>query len=152
MKQTINIGLILIFTMLIFACSEKEPEISDSKQIKFGTVCGWCAGEEFILVSPSKVEYHRNIPCGDNKGNTTKSIDYCSCDWDVLMESFNFELFKTLAYNECNVCADGCDEFLLINFDTDEHELRYSPSTSVEGMEELQVLLQDLLENMRDSD
>ena len=85
MRNSIKFSLTLIFTMLVFACSEKEPEIADSKQIKFGTVCGWCAGEEFILVSPSKVEYHRNIPCGDNKGNTTKSIDYCSCEWDVLL-------------------------------------------------------------------
>lgn len=152
MRNTFKFFSILIFTLLIFACSEKEPEISDSNQIKFGTVCGWCAGEEFILVSSSKVEYHRIIPCGEDAGNTTKSIDYCSCEWDVLISSFDFELFNTLEYNECNVCADGCDEFLQISFDNNSHEIRYSPTTTVEGMEDLQELLQDLLETMRDMD
>lgn len=136
----------------MFACSENEPVVRDSKQIKYGTVCGWCVGEEFIIITSSKVEYQKTIPCGENAGTVKKSIDYCSCEWDLLMASFDYELFKTLEYTDCNVCADGCDEFLEIFENESAHELRFSLNDEIEGMEDLRKKLAELMETMRNLD
>ena len=49
--------LVFVLSLLLFsACEKEELETRDQFQIKFGSVCGWCAGEEKITVTESKVE------------------------------------------------------------------------------------------------
>ncbi len=138
-----------IFSFVLFGCSD-EIVIPEDYTIKFGSECGWCAGQEYITVSSTKVEYERNIPCGDDKGTIEKSIDFCSCDWNDLNASFDYSLFKKLDYNTCNVCADGCDEIIKITEEGSSHELRYSFSDEVEGMENLRQKLTELMDKMRE--
>ncbi len=138
-----------IFSFVLFSCSD-EIVIQEDYTIKFGSECGWCAGQEFITVSSTKVEYEQNIPCGDDQGTIEKSMDFCSCEWNDLNASFDYSLYKKLDYNTCNVCADGCDEIIIITEDGSSHELRYSFSDKVEGMEDLRQKLTELMDKMRE--
>jgi len=139
--------------LLLFAtCAEDELIEQESFIIKFGSECGWCAGQEYITVSDSIVEYLRNIPCGENMGTVSKSRNLVSDEWTEITSSFDYSLFVTLEYNECNVCVDGCDEIIKISHDETLHELRYSFSDEVEGMENLRQKLNGIMEEMREQD
>jgi len=138
-----------MITGLLFSCSDIETEDLPDYEIAFGSECGWCAGQEYISLSGSVIQYTRNIPCGDNKGTVVRTRELSSADWEKITNSFDYSLFRSLEYNQCNVCVDGCDEILRIRNDNDEHELRYSFSDEVEGMETLRTILKDFLEEMR---
>jgi hypothetical protein len=70
-------------------------------------------------------------------------------DWNKILLSFDYSLFKTLNYSECNVCVDGCDEIIQITDNENTHEIRYSPNDEIKGMQELQNILTEILEEMR---
>lgn len=150
MKHLVKVGIFAFFFLFFTACAEDEPKDQVSYIIEFGSECGWCAGQEYITVSNSKVEYLRNIPCGENQGATNKSRNLNSDEWEALKSSFDYSLFVTLEYNECNVCVDGCDEIIRITEGEKSHELRYSFSDEVEGMEMFRQKLTDLMEEMRE--
>lgn len=132
--------------VFILSClKDDEPGVDDSYLIEFGSECGWCAGSGFITISKAKIEYERNIPCGENQGTDKKNQIFTDNEWNQLLESFDYDYFITLDYNICNVCADGCDEIIRITKDNIVHEIRYNPSESIEGLETLQEKLREYL-------
>lgn len=147
-----KLWLFILYTIFFMACAEQEVPDVENYTIKFGSECGWCAGQEYIYISGSKIDYERNIPCGGNKGTITKSRNLSPAEWETITNSFDYSLFLSLDYSDCNVCVDGCDEIIEITEDNTSHELRYSFSDEVEGMENLRQKLQVLLEEMRETD
>lgn len=144
-----TVAVFFVFSILI-SCDNNEIELKEDFKIEYGSVCGWCAGEEFITVSSSKIDYSRNIPCGDKKGTTQKSRKISASEWNEIISSFDQSKFKKLEYNTCNVCADGCDEIIRITENNNIHEIRYSVSDEIEDVKKLRQILSVLLENMRD--
>ncbi len=149
MKQ-ILITVFTIFIFLITGCKESEIPVQENIKIEFGSECGWCAGQEFITVSNSKIEYTRIIPCGESKGIKTKEKNINSEEWNEILSSYDFSLFKTLNYNSCNVCVDGCDEIIKITEYESNHEIRYSFPNEVEETQDLRQILNKIMEEMRD--
>jgi sarcosine oxidase delta subunit len=140
----------VVILFLFSACSKNEIIENEDMKIEFGTACGWCAGVENITITSSKIVYSRVIPCGDNKGTSTKNRSLSKTEWEELFHLFDYNLFLTLEHNECNVCADGCDEFLKITRNNTLHELRYAPGIEVEGMENLRNRLNEILADFRE--
>jgi hypothetical protein len=149
MQTIFKTQLSIAMLILLFSCSEKKIEEQPDFTIKFGSECGWCGGQEYIVVSGTKVEYDRNIPCGENEGTINKSRNLSSEEWEEIYNSFSYTLFKTLQYTNCNVCADGCDEIIQITDNESAHELRYSFSDEVEGMENLRTILLEIMDEMQ---
>ena len=155
MKRYLTPLSVLLGLLLAFACAEEQTENiesfdkSESFYIEFGTECGWCAGQEFIKITESKVEYTRVIPCGEQKGITTKNRELNKTEWDKLTNSYNLEKFVDLNYNSCNVCVDGCDEIIRIGNENSSHEIRYTPSESIESIKNLRSKLTEIMEGMR---
>ena len=152
MKHLINITFFVLAILFFSGCDKKETEINNSFKIEYGSECGWCAGQEYITVTSTKIEYIRAIPCGENNGTTNKWKVLSPSRWEEITASFDYSLFKTLQYTDCNVCVDGCDEIIRITEEDSSHELRYSISEEVEGMENLQEILSELMEEMREMD
>lgn len=152
MMNLLKIVPFIFVLSLFWGCDETENESESDLKIEYGSVCGWCAGEEFITVTSSKISYYRNIPCGDDKGTTRKSRKISASEWNKIISSFNIEAFKTLKFNTCNVCADGCDEIIRITENGNLHEIRYSPSDEIEETKKLEQFLAEILDEMRDSD
>ncbi|MDX1284409.1 MAG: hypothetical protein R3182_05340 [Draconibacterium sp.] len=140
-KKVFFISLILVF---LFSCSEEEI-IDQDFVIKFGSECGWCAGQEYIFVSSEKIKYQRTIPCGENEGVANKSREISSAEWNEILDSFDYSKFLTLEFNKCNVCVDGCDELIEIEQTGNTHAIRYNPQEEIEGMGDLQFLLKEIL-------
>lgn len=144
--------IVLVLTvLLISSCFRDHSEEKGNFVIEFGTQCGWCAGEEYIEVSYSQVEYLRDIPCGEDEGLTTRSKQISSLVWDSLRASFDYDYFLTLDYNECNVCVDGCDERIKITHNGSAHEIRYSPSLDIDGMEKFRKKLKGMVEDFHEA-
>lgn len=102
-----------------------------------------------LSISSTTIEYTRTIPCDENQGTTKKSKTITTAQWDSLCSSFNYDLFESLEYNECNYCADGCDEIIRITKNNNTHELRYSPEEDIEGLENLRQILAGLMTEMQ---
>ena len=146
-KYVVQTLLLILLSSLLISCTKQKDEfgVHGSFIIEFGTVCGWCAGEETMTVSSVKVDYMRHIPCGENKGTTNKTDEISEEEWNAFTSSFDYSWFLTLDYNECNVCADGCDEYIKITSNGSSHEIRYSPSKEIEGMNSLREKLNNLM-------
>ena len=151
MKAFLKPSLFLFIFLFVLSCSEKEKDETSDVTIKYGSECGWCGGQEYITVTSSNIEYERNIPCGENEGISRKSKNLTKEEWIEITDSFDYSLFETLEYNECNVCIDGCDEIIQITENGVSHELRYTPSNEVEGMENLQQILLEIVNEMRNA-
>lgn len=149
MKKILNTVFALIIFLMISACEEIEITEQENFKIEFGSECGWCAGQEFITVTSSKIEYIRNVPCGDGKGTTKKEKEISTIEWNEIQTSFDYSLFKKLDYNSCNVCADGCDEIIKINENDSIHEIRYSSPNEIEETKDLRQILNKIMEEMR---
>jgi len=152
MKNHFSFIFFVLSTLIFTACLKEDLKTHDKLLIEFGSACGWCAGEETITISESKIEYIRNIPCGENEGQTKLSRTYNSEEWEGLINSLNYDYFLTLDYNTCNVCVDGCDEFIFITKDGETHEIRYTPGNEIEGIESFQEKLYELLAGFTESD
>jgi len=150
MKNLLRIVIIIFTFSILISCDENENDLNEDFKIEYGSVCGWCAGEEFITVTSSQIEYYRNIPCGDKKGTKQKSRKISTSEWNEIISSFDHSKFKKLDYNTCNVCADGCDEIIRITENNNIHEIRYSVSDEIEEVKKLRQILSVLLENMRE--
>jgi len=150
MKNLLRTFIIIFTFSILISCDENEIELKEDFKIEYGSVCGWCAGEEFITVTSSQIEYYRNIPCGDNKGTTQKSRKISASEWNEIISSVDYSKFKKLEYNTCNVCADGCDEIIRITENNNDHEIRYSVSDEIEEVKKTRQILSALLENMRE--
>ncbi len=149
MRNLLN-GCLLLLLILSAACAEEEANQQNNFIIEFGSECGWCAGQEMITVSSAEIKYMRNIPCGDDKGVVNRERHILDSEWQQINSSFDYSQFKTLDYSECNVCVDGCDEIIRITTDNNTHELRYTASEEIDGMENLRAILTGLLEEMRE--
>ncbi len=152
MRYILKVVLFFFISILFVGCTDKTIVEYEKFTIEFGSECGWCGGQEFITVTNSNIEYVRNIPCGENMGTTSKFREMSSDEWDTIILSFDYSLYKMLEYTNCNVCVDGCDEIIRITEDGSAHELRYSFSDKVEGMEKLRGLLSEKMDEMRELD
>lgn len=145
-----NYIFVLLLLLITTHCSEEVTDAQGEISIKYGTECGWCAGQEYLTVTKAKIMYQRIIPCGENQGTTTDEQMMDPYTWDVLKSSFDYSLFLSLEYNECNVCADGCDEIIEITDGESVHMLRYTPSEEVAGVQQLREFLEEMMEEMRE--
>jgi len=130
-----KISVIFIGLVMLFAGCESESE-SQSLTFTMGNVCGWCAGSDSIVITSDKTIYTSYNPC-DQKGE--KSIYKTSAeDWDKLTSLFNHAKFEKIYVNSCNVCVDGCDNWIRVENGDFKHEIRfgYSDSTILKPIKE----------------
>lgn len=137
--------LVLVSAFILSSCifSDDDKDYDESYKIEFGFACGWCAGTGSITLLDGQIKYLREIPCGENKGSKSETEEFSAEEWNKLISSFDFDYFTTLEQNECNVCADGCDEIIKITKNNVIHEIRYNPSEDIEGIELLQEKLRE---------
>ncbi len=150
MKEFLKTGLVILVLLIFGACESNEIPEQENIKIEFGSECGWCAGQEFIAVTNLRIEYTRNIPCGEGKGTRKKEKEISSKEWNEIQSSFDYSTFKTLDYNSCNVCVDGCDEIIKITKNDSIYKIRYSSPNEVEETKDLRQILNKIMEEMRE--
>ena len=115
----------------IFSC-EKDKPVTEKKsndiQIAIGTACGWCGGNDSLLITNDKMYYNYNTPC-DNKHYVKTSIT-APAEWNNLLDLIALNDFQEININTCNVCADGCDTWISITNASFSHKIRFGYSDS----------------------
>lgn len=122
--------VIAIFTLSIYACTSPtlSSKSSDNMQFAIGRQCGWCAGKDSLTIDYSTTAYIYEAPCDDSDFNKKDKTN--KADIDELVSLLDYEAFKQIEVNSCDVCFDGCDTWVWVKKDSDFHIIQFGASDS----------------------
>ena len=124
-----TIGLSILF---ILSCEKEESHHQNGKgglEIMTGTICGWCAGVDSLIITEDKMNYHYINPCDES--DYFKDTITEKSKWDELIKLIDLEEFLKITINTCYVCVDGCDTWISIKNDSTSHTIRFGYSDSL---------------------
>jgi hypothetical protein len=122
-----------IFACLVllaaFSCARETIEEKSKGSdfiIKTGTVCGWCTVNDTLTIIGTTVRYVNYANCSTASPTVQKNGQLNLAERNDLLAKLNLSEFKKLELNSCNVCADGCDDWISFSNGTDSHTIRFS--------------------------
>ena len=121
--------IIITVIVLAFSCTydSLDNKINNSDvMIKTGTVCGWCTLNDTLTITGNSVRYVNYANCSTNKPSIEKSGQITKIELDALLAKLDFAELKKLDLNTCNVCADGCDDWISYRKGTEMHSIRFT--------------------------
>jgi hypothetical protein len=137
----------ILFSVLITSCERSE---SDSDLIiKAGYACGWGAGEESLEISRSLIKYSFYIPAHPLQPEIIKTRAVSDNEWVELRNVINIGDFIKLDYNSCNICVDGCDEWISIQNFQDSHSIRFTKGLKIAEIDQLQKIIEQYRSEFR---
>jgi hypothetical protein len=108
--------LIILFSFCVVTCIKKEdnPTSKDNAAlvIKAGYMCGWGSGQDSLIISSKMIQYVYSVPANSQIPEVNKARPTTPAEWNNILNSINFNNFLNLHYNSCNICVDGCDEWI----------------------------------------
>lgn len=118
----------IVLTFVVLSCAEsKEFQLEKSDLvIKAGTVCGWCAKNDTLIISGKTYKYVNYIQCSTTNPAVKKTGEIETSELEALTAKIDFAEFKKLELNSCNVCVDGCDDWITIKSGSETHTIRFS--------------------------
>ncbi len=117
---------IFVIGIITFSCvnhDEKKPVLLDGITIKIGQRCGWCAGYDSLILTKAESNYGYHPACAGKDKNEHEQTD--ANRWNALLDKLDFNTFKSINVNTCNLCADGCDTWISIQKDDDIHTIQF---------------------------
>jgi hypothetical protein len=145
-KPLLILILMPIFIILLNSSgqtSTKQNEASDLT-IKAGYICGWGAGQDTLIITKKKVSYVFYVPQKSNKPRIKKSRPTTEKEWKELLSSFDLNAFLKLNYNTCNVCIDGCDDWISIQSKDINHRISFNYGMQIDTIKNLQEKLSQI--------
>jgi hypothetical protein len=118
-----------IFLILIcFSCTDKTFDDNSNSDIviKTGTVCGWCTLNDTLTIRGNNLRYVNYANCSTAKATVEKSGKLTSSELDTLLKLLDFDELKKLDLNSCNVCVDGCDDWISYESISQSQYIRFS--------------------------
>ncbi|RED99404.1 hypothetical protein [Marinoscillum furvescens] len=111
---------------LLAACQEtNNRQLSDGFQVRIGQICGWCAGEHELALSAETYSYTYDHACDDELDVPEQFFDTPDQDWHELTRHYHKQDFAKETIATCNVCADGCDYWVIVSDGEFSHEIRF---------------------------
>lgn len=117
-------AIVIIFA--VFSCSYDTLDGNANLVIKNGTVCGWCSMNDTLTISETYVEYVDYKNCSTTNPAVSKTGELTATELNDLLGKLDFEQLKKLELNSCNVCADGCDDWISYKKGSQTHTIRFS--------------------------
>lgn len=117
--------------ILLFSCTYDTLEDKNSNSalvIKAGKVCGWCTVNDTLTISGNMVRYVNYANCSTGIPSISKTGILNDAELEALLASLNFLELQKIDLNSCNVCADGCDDWIQVTNGTESHYIRYGGS------------------------
>jgi hypothetical protein len=139
-----SLFLFIIAFLLVVGC--KKSGDKEDLVIKAGFMCGWGAGEDSLNISESIVDYVFYIPSKSSLAQTDTSRIVKKNEWEEILNSFDIDDFMKLEYNTCNICVDGCDEWISIQNDRIYHKIRFTKGEQIDVIKGLQDKIAGLRE------
>lgn len=138
-------SLISLILLVVFLSCKKTEDNSDLI-IKAGFVCGWGAGMDSITITKKAIKYVSYIPSRSTIPVIIKTRAVPGSEWQDILGVVNTNDFASLHYNSCNVCFDGCDEWIYLENDRISHKITYGKGTSIDTISRLQDKIAELRE------
>ena len=138
--------IVTVVLLMSFGCKTVQTERTDNTSlvVKAGYICGWGSGEDSITVSQKEIKYIYYIPRKSQQAQITKTRPTTDAEWSEISDAVNIENFVKLNYNTCNVCADGCDEWISIQKGKVSHKITFDKGAKIDSISKLQVQLAKL--------
>lgn len=146
MKKLPLVILSVLTAFLSCKKSDSAKTITDGSGliIKAGYMCGWGAGEDSIEISQTKIKYVYSVPRESQQPKITETRDVSASEWNQIVNAVNMNDFVKLHYQTCNICVDGCDEWISINDGNVSHKIIYSKGQTIDSISNLQQKLAQL--------
>ena len=128
----------LLLLIILFSCKKTDD---DHLIIKAGFACGWGAGEDSLEITGSEIKYVYWVPSQSTKPLINETRAITKSEWDEIENTINIDSFSKLDYNSCNLCFDGCDEWISIHNDGTDYQIRYSMGLKIESIAKLQEII-----------
>jgi hypothetical protein len=137
----------MLFLLWAISCN-KEKETSGLTIIE-GSVCGWCAGSDSVIISEYKINYRNMHSCDHHAYSKVSHIE--KSEWDKLTGIIDFDEFNNIHLNTCNVCVDGCDKWITLRNGSYSHTIRfgYQDSAAIQSIKPLVDKLDSIREAFR---
>lgn len=116
----------VIFT--VFSCDDDklaEKNLYSGLVIRTGTICGWCSVNDTLTIQGNSVRYVNYTKCNNIKPAVEKNGQIPTLELDGLIAKLDFNELKKISLNSCNVCADGCDDWIYFENGTESHYIRF---------------------------
>ena len=78
------------------------------------------------------------------KPQILKSRSVPETEWNEIVNSFKVAEFEKLNYNTCNVCFDGCDEWIVVQNGQSSHKITFGKGNKIDTISQLQLKISAL--------
>jgi hypothetical protein len=125
-------SVLILLILLCFSCSEKsQDDLAKSDiLIQTGTICGWCTLNDTLTINGSIVSYVNYNNCAASVPSVEKSGKLEPTELKNLLDELDITEFNKLDLNSCNICFDGCDDWITLKDGTNTHTIRFSRNDS----------------------
>jgi hypothetical protein len=148
MMKNISFLLILMLACLIgckkIVTNPINDKVEATLKIRAGFMCGWGSGEDSLYISNSTIKYVYYVPAKSMLPKIQKTRFTTDSEWANITNSLNINYFLKLSYNTCNICVDGCDEWISIQDDKVSHQIRFGLGSKIDSLNTLQNILGQL--------
>jgi hypothetical protein len=138
------IFIILMTFFVLLGCKKSELTPNSDLIIKAGFMCGWGSGDDSLVISQSKIKYVYYIPAQSRVPIINKSRSVSESEWTEILNIVNLDDFVKLNYQSCNICVDGCDEWISMEDDKISHSIRIGKGYQIGIISGLQNKLAEL--------
>jgi len=107
-----KVFLLASMLLLLWAISCNKDKETSGLTIIGGSVCGWCAGTDSVIISEYRINYRNMQSCDHHAYSKVSHMG--KSEWDKLNAIIDFDEFNNIHLNSCNVCFDGCDKWITI--------------------------------------
>jgi hypothetical protein len=136
--------LILTALFVLPECKKTETPVSADLVINAGFVCGWGSGLDSINITQTSVTYRYWVPHTSLTAVINKTRSVSESEWKAIMNDLDQDEFVKLNYQSCNVCVDGCDEWISVQGDKISHKITFGKGTVIVEISRLQDKLAEL--------
>ena len=132
-----------LFLSIPFTCARHDDQSAEGKEMRIeaGFACGWGSGEDSLMLESSGVKYSYYVPSSSPLPRISVSRAMTDSEWSEIEAAVDFTTFLKLDYNTCNICVDGCDEWITINRFEKAHSIRFTKGQQIEGISALQDII-----------
>lgn len=143
-KITYLVSIVSLSLGLLLNSSCTKESVTEPAVISAGFECGWGSGADSVLIYPDRIVYKYFIYSQSLKAVTDTSRFLTSTEWNEIKGMLDADVFNTLKYNECNICVDGCDEWIIFCSSLGSHKIRYGKGKQISEIRAFQEKLESI--------
>ena len=138
--------LLFILAILCDGCDLVERNLPANSDliIQNGYVCGWGAGTDSLIITKNEIRYMFYTPRLSLEPQILKSRSIPETEWNEIVHSFKVTEFEKLNNNTCNVCFDGCDEWIAVQNGQSSHKITFGKGMKIDTISQLQLKISAL--------